>query len=97
MAGFPLLVPLAPTSTDRAIRGLGPMRRRRLHRLVSLAVPVGALRDLMLSKGWQGVPLAYLPLRVALRLMPIRLSRARRCPTAGPGGDSGNKSVENAV
>ncbi|TCO69655.1 protein-methionine-sulfoxide reductase heme-binding subunit MsrQ [Rhodovulum euryhalinum] len=77
MVAFLLLVPLALTSTDRALRRLGPVRWRRLHRLVYLAVPLGAIHFAMLVKGWQPEPLVYLGAILALLALRIRLQRAR--------------------
>lgn len=78
MAGFILLIPLAVTSTNGMIRRLGPVRWRRLHRLVYLAVPLGAVHYAMLGKVWQPEALIYLAatlLLVAARL-PLRPRRA---------------------
>ncbi|MBK1637213.1 protein-methionine-sulfoxide reductase heme-binding subunit MsrQ [Rhodovulum adriaticum] len=77
MAGFLLLVPLALTSTNRAIRRMGPVRWRRLHRLVYVAVPLGAVHFVMLVKGWQLEPLLYLIGVLALLAARIRLNRRR--------------------
>lgn len=65
MAGFLLLVPLAATSYNAAIRKLGP-RWRQIHTLVYLAVPLGAVHFVMLRKGWQIQPLVYLGIVMAL-------------------------------
>ena len=75
MAGFACLVPLALTSTDRAVRLLGAARWRRLHRLTYGAVGLGAVHFVMQAKGWQVEPLAYLALAgvlLALRAVPRR-------------------------
>lgn len=77
MAAFVLLVPLALTSTDRARRRLGPVRWRRLHRLVYLAVPLGAIHFVMLVKGWQVEPLLYLAAILALLALRIRVGLLR--------------------
>ena len=73
MLGFAALVPLAMTSTDRAIRALGARGWRRLHRLTYVAVLLGCTHYVMLVKGWQAEPLLYLGLAVCflgLRLVP---------------------------
>lgn len=75
MAGFLLLVPLALTSNNRAIRRLGGLGWRRLHKLVYPAVLLGAVHFVMLRKGWQVEPLVYLAVFVgllAVRLIPRR-------------------------
>ena len=77
MAGFLLLVPLALTSSNAAVRRLGPVRWRRLHRLVYVAVPLGAIHFAMLVKGVPVEPLAYLAAILALLALRIRGSRQR--------------------
>ena len=76
MAAFALLVPLALTSTDRALRRLGPLRWRRLHRLVYPAVLLAALHFVILVKGFPVRPLFYLA--VILGLLLLRLPRFPR-------------------
>ncbi|WP_414896601.1 protein-methionine-sulfoxide reductase heme-binding subunit MsrQ [Rhodovulum sp. YEN HP10] len=80
MLAFLLLLPLAVTSSNRAIRWLGPQRWRRLHRLVYLAVPLGGLHFVMQSKGWQIEPLVYLATILGLLALRFRSSRARVVP-----------------
>lgn len=76
MVGFVLLVPLALTSTDRAIRRLG-RRWHRLHRLAYGAAILAATHYVMLSKGWQVEPLLWLAAILALLALrlPIRVVR----------------------
>ena len=71
VVGVALLVPLALTSTDRAMRRMGPQAWRRLHRLAYGAVLAGAIHYLMLVKTWEAAPLAYLA--VILLLLALRL------------------------
>lgn len=59
MAAFVLLVPLAVTSTNWALRKLGPVRWRRLHRLTYLIVPLGVIHYYMLVKADHRPPLIY--------------------------------------
>jgi len=85
MAGFLLLVPLALTSTDAALRRMGPVAWRRLHRLTYVAALAGAIHYVMLVKVWEVAPLAYLAvilLLLALRL-PLAGPRRRRMQDAG--------------
>ena len=80
MAGFLLLVPLALTSTDSALRRLGPVAWRRLHRLTYVAALAGAVHYLLLVKADRAEPLVYLAvilLLLALRL-PLGLGRRGR-------------------
>ena len=79
MAGFLLLVPLAVTSSDRAVRRLGAQAWRRLHRLAYPAAILGGAHFVMLRKGFQLEPILYLAAilaLLALRLVP----RRRRSP-----------------
>ena len=59
MAAFVLLVPLAVTSTNWALRKLGPVRWRKLHRLTYLIVPLGVIHYLMLVKADHRPPVIY--------------------------------------
>ncbi|NOD99547.1 protein-methionine-sulfoxide reductase heme-binding subunit MsrQ [Ruegeria sp. HKCCD6228] len=65
MAAFLLLLPLALTSNNWSVRRLGP-RWRKLHRLVYAAALLGAMHYLLLAKGFQIEPLAYLAAIIAL-------------------------------
>ena len=78
MAAFVLLLPLAVTSNNASLRRLGP-RWRILHRLTYPAIALGALHYVMLVKGFQIEPLAYLA--VILTLLALRLPVIRRKAT----------------
>lgn len=80
MASFLLLVPLAATSNNWSVRKLGPARWRRLHQLSYLAAILGGLHFVMLSKGFQIEPLAYLGAILALLALRIELPRRRVAP-----------------
>ncbi len=80
MAGFACLVPLALTSSDRAVRWLGGLQWRRLHRLTYVAVGLGAVHFVMQAKGWQVEPLVYLAATGMLLALRVRLRRARLAP-----------------
>ncbi len=71
MAGFVLMVPLALTSNNRAVRALGPQRWQRLHRLTYGVALLGATHFVMLAKGFQLEPLIYLA--AILGLLGLRL------------------------
>nr|WP_319248617.1 protein-methionine-sulfoxide reductase heme-binding subunit MsrQ [uncultured Celeribacter sp.] len=77
MAGFALLIPLAATSYNAAIRKLG-RNWRRLHWLVYPAVLLGGIHFVMLRKGWQLEPLLYLG--AILILLALRLPYRRFSP-----------------
>jgi methionine sulfoxide reductase heme-binding subunit len=73
MLGFLAMLPLALTSTDRAVRLLGALNWRRLHRLAYVSAAAGVAHYLMLTKGWQLEPLLYagaVGAILALRLVP---------------------------
>lgn len=74
MAAFVLMVPLALTSNNAAIRRLGA-RWRRLHQLTYVIVPLGALHYVMLVKGFQIQPLIYLALALGLVLLRVPVKR----------------------
>ena len=72
MAGFLLLVPLAATSNNFAIRRMGAARWRHLHRLGYAAAILGAVHYVMLSKTWMAEPLLYLAAVAAILATRLR-------------------------
>ena len=66
MTSFLLLVPLAVTSNNAAIRRLGAVAWARLHRLVYIAAAGGALHYVLLVKSWPLEPLVYAAIVAAL-------------------------------
>ena len=81
-AAFVMLVPLAATSTNAMVRRLGPVRWRRLHRIVYAAGICGVLHYLWLVKADPREPLVYagiLAVLLAARLpVVVRWLQARR-------------------
>jgi sulfoxide reductase heme-binding subunit YedZ len=74
------MVPLALTSTNAAIRRLGPLAWGRLHKLVYGIAAAGALHYLLLVKVISAEPAIYAGL--VLALLAVRLiPRARRTQT----------------
>lgn len=73
MAGFVLMLPLVMTSNNWSVRRLGP-RWRKLHRLTYPAVLLGGVHYLMLVKGFQIEPLAYLGVICLLLALRVRLT-----------------------
>mgnify|MGYP006374978105 FL=1 len=59
MAALLLLVPLAVTSNDRAIRWLGALRWNRLHKLAYLVTILGMIHFLMIGKVYTTEVLTY--------------------------------------
>ena len=86
-AAFVMLVPLAATSTNAMVRRLGPLRWRRLHRLVYAAGVCGVLHHLWLVKADLREPLIYagiLTVLLAARLpVVVQWMQARRSKSAG--------------
>jgi sulfoxide reductase heme-binding subunit YedZ len=80
MAAFLAILPLALTSTDAAIRRLGALTWRNLHRLAYPAAVLMILHYLWLVKSWTAEPLAYAAMTALLlgwRLLPKRSQRGR--------------------
>jgi methionine sulfoxide reductase heme-binding subunit len=78
MLAFTLLVPLALTSTNRAVRRLGYVRWKRLHRLVYVAAVCGVVHFVWRVKADLRQPLIFasiLALLLALRLVGRSRSR----------------------
>ncbi|MFK7744271.1 MAG: protein-methionine-sulfoxide reductase heme-binding subunit MsrQ [Roseobacter sp.] len=75
MLGFVLMIPLAVTSNNWSVRKLGPTWRK-LHRLVYIAVVLGAVHFVMLTKTWQLEPMLYLA--VILALLALRMPTRHR-------------------
>lgn len=78
VASFLILIPLALTSNNAAIRRWGPVAWRRLHYLVYPAIILGALHFVLLKKTWQAEPLVHLG--IALLLVAYRVPRLLRRP-----------------
>ena len=84
---FVMLVPLAATSTNAMVRRLGPVRWRRLHRLVYAAAICGVLHYLWLVKADLREPLIYtaiLAVLLATRL-PVVANRLKPRRSRGAG------------
>lgn len=81
MAAFVILVPLAATSNNAAIRRLGAAAWARLHRLVYVATILAATHFLLIVKSWPAEPLLYAAATIAL-LAARALPAARRARTA---------------
>ncbi|MBG0809271.1 protein-methionine-sulfoxide reductase heme-binding subunit MsrQ [Methylosinus sp. H3A] len=85
MAAFVILVPLAVTSNNAAIRRLGAKAWARLHRLVYVAAILAAVHFLLIVKSWPAEPLLYAAATAALlavRAFPAMLRRARPAPAS---------------
>lgn len=77
MVGFSALVPLALTSWNGAIRRIGVVAWRKLHKLSYLAVAAGGLHYLMVVKGWQWEPILYFAAILLILATRIKVQRLR--------------------
>ncbi len=59
MSAFALLLPLALTSTNAAIRRLGPKRWTQLHALIYPAAILAVIHHIFMAKGFQLMPLIH--------------------------------------
>ena len=75
MTAFLLLVPLALSSNDGAVRRLGGAAWRRLHKLTYAVAVLGAVHYIWLARGFAIEPLVYLAL--ILGLLATRLPQRR--------------------
>jgi len=80
MVSFLMLIPLAVTSNNRAVKRLGAASWRKLHKLTYPAAILGAVHYIWLSKGFQIEPLVYL--FVILALIATRMSWQKRSRAA---------------
>lgn len=81
MTALLMLIPLAATSFDRAVRWLGGARWRRLHRLAYPATALAAVHFIWLVKTWPLEPLLYaavVALLLAWRARGAVFGRRRR-------------------
>lgn len=76
MLAFLVMIPLAVTSTNRAIRKLGPVAWRQLHKLTYAVAVLGALHFVMASKTWALEPMLYFA--AVLGLLALRLKLPKR-------------------
>ena len=72
---FILLVPLAVTSSDKAIRRLSPKIWKRLHKLVFIALSLSIIHFILLSKTWTIELLTYTLTAVFILLLRIRFKK----------------------
>lgn len=72
---FLILVPVAITSNNLAIRKLGPLQWRRLHQVSYAAAVLGAVHFIWLSRGFQIEPLVYLAAIILLLAARIKLPK----------------------
>jgi len=73
MVAFVILIPLAVTSSNVAIRKMGPKAWKRLHQSSYVAAVLGAVHYIMVAKTWQVEPLLYLAVIGVLLLARVKL------------------------
>jgi sulfoxide reductase heme-binding subunit YedZ len=78
MATFVILLPLALTSNNAAIRRMGGQAWARLHRLVYLAAIGAVLHFILVVKSWPTEPLVYAAIVAALLGYRIVRSRVKK-------------------
>ncbi len=76
MIGFLTTLPLAITSNNAAIRRLGAVMWRRLHKLAYVAAMAGTIHYVMIGKVWKAESLIYLA--IVILLLAARAFRALR-------------------
>jgi sulfoxide reductase heme-binding subunit YedZ len=84
MVAFLAMLPLAATSTRRAIKALGGGRWQRLHRLAYLAGLAAAIHFIFRVKGFQWEPWIYLAILLALLAVRLLPKPSRRRASRAP-------------
>lgn len=77
MGAFLMLIPLAITSNNLAVRRMGAAGWKRLHKLTYPAAILGALHYIWLVKGWPLEPFVYLGIILILLLARIKWPTTR--------------------
>jgi sulfoxide reductase heme-binding subunit YedZ len=77
MLAFAMLVPLAITSNNLAVRKLGSASWRKLHKLTYPVAILAAIHYLWLVKGFQMPPVVYLTIILVLLAARIRWNKLR--------------------
>ena len=80
MIAFVLMVPLALTSNNPAIRKIGPIVWRKIHKLVYLIAIGAVLHFMLLTKTWEVEPMIYAAILAAL--LGYRYRKARLAAAA---------------
>ena len=72
---FILMVPLAVTSSDKAVKRLSPKTWKRLHKLVFIALSFSIIHFILLSKTWTIELLTYTLTTVIILLLRIKFKK----------------------
>jgi sulfoxide reductase heme-binding subunit YedZ len=73
MSALIMMVPLALTSNDWAVRKMGGANWRRLHKAVYAIVLLGATHNVMAQKVWEVQPILYVLTVLVLLAMRVKL------------------------
>jgi sulfoxide reductase heme-binding subunit YedZ len=92
-AAFVMLVPLALTSTDAAVRRMGYVRWERLHRLVYPAAISASVHFVWRVKKDLREPLVYASILGVLLLVRVVVAARRRFRDAGPWSPAGYRGT----
>ncbi len=77
MVGLIVMLPLALTSWNGAIRRMGAQAWGKLHKLAYLAVLAGGIHYVMVVKTWQTEPLLYLAGIIGLLALRVKLQKRK--------------------
>lgn len=75
MIGFVMMIPMACTSNNKAIKKLGPVVWQKIHKMAYPAVVLGGIHYVMVQKVWETEPLVYLTIiltLIGLRYLPAK-------------------------
>jgi len=78
MVSFMLMLPLAVTSNNRAVKHMGAVGWRKLHKLTYPVTILAAVHYVLLVKGWQIEPLVYFSAILILQIVRIRVKWANK-------------------
>ena len=77
MLSLLVMLPLALTSWNGAIRRMGAAAWQKLHKLTYFAVLAGGIHYVMVVKTWQTEPLVYLLVILGLLALRVKLQKLR--------------------
>ena len=76
MAAFVMMIPMAMTSNNAAIKKLGPVLWQKIHKFAYPAIILGAVHYVLVQKVWETEPLIYLG--IVLTIIGLRYKPARK-------------------
>ena len=72
---FLLLVPLAVTSSDKAVKRLSPKTWKRIHKLVFIALSFSIIHFILLSKAWTIELLTYTLIAIIILFLRVKFKK----------------------